>query len=440
MIVLPRLTQGMEQGRLATWRIRPGDTVRVGDVIADIETDKAIIELESTVDGVIAELLVAEGTDDVRVDTVLARLEGEPGRAGEPADLAQSTGSAQSTGPAQSAVPESSARPASAGAAAGVPAPSAAAATQPAGGRTRLFASPVARRLAHEARIDLAGIAGTGPRGRITKRDVEDAARGRAPGSPPTSEPRGLQPDGHDGPAWLAAQGIAPGSYVLTPLDPMRKAIARRLTESARDIPHFSLTVDLDVDALLAVRSQVNAARAHDGIKVSVNDMLVKAVAMALVEVPAANASWTPVGIATHRHADIAIAVAVDNGLITPIVRAAEQKTLLAIAQETAELATRARTRRLAPEQFQGGTFSISNLGMFGVRSFNSILNPPQGCILSVGAAERRPVVTDVGLAAGTVMSVTLTCDHRVVDGATGARFLAALRRLVQAPAALLIQ
>lgn len=429
MITLPRLAQGMEHGRLAAWRVKPGDHVRVGDVIAEIETDKAVVELGSTVEGVIAELLVAEGTDEVAVDTRLARLEGEPqgsGAATEPAGAAAEPAVA-ATEPAVAAGDPVAPRPGGAAA--------------PAAGRTRLFASPVARRMAHEAQIDLASIAGTGPRGRITKRDVESAARQGGRGLPTPADTRSAPPiDTGDGAAWLAAHGIAAGSYVLTPLDPMRKAIARRLTESARDIPHFSLAIDLDVDALLAVRSQVNAACAQEGTKVSVNDMLIKAVARALVEVPAANASYTPAGIATHRHADIAFAVALEGGLITPIVRAAEEKTLLAIARESADLAARARARRLAPDEFQGGTFSISNLGMFGVRGFNSILNPPQGCILSVGAAERRPVVTPDGLAAATLMSVTLTCDHRVVDGAVGARFLAAFRQLVQAPATLLIQ
>jgi pyruvate dehydrogenase E2 component (dihydrolipoamide acetyltransferase) len=300
---------------------------------------------------------------------------------------------------------------------------------------TRVFASPLARRLAAQGNIDLSAVKGTGPHGRIVKRDLEGAPTGvakPATASAPAAaaEPRKVQS--------LAQMGIPDGSYDLVPLDGMRKAIARRLTDSFRDVPHFPLTIDCRIDGLLAARTRVNALLEKDGVKVSVNDFVIKASAMALKAVPEANASYSPEGIAMHHHADVAMAVAIDGGLITPIIRKAETKTLSQIATESKDLAKRARDRKLKPEEFQGGTFSVSNLGMFGIKAFASIINEPQGAIMSVGAGEQRPVVINGQLAVATVMTVTLTCDHRVVDGAIGAKFLQVFKAMIEDPVTML--
>ncbi|MDQ3126218.1 MAG: 2-oxo acid dehydrogenase subunit E2, partial [Pseudomonadota bacterium] len=299
----------------------------------------------------------------------------------------------------------------------------------------RVFASPLARRLAVQGGIDLSAVKGTGPHGRIVKRDLEGAPAGAAKPAAAaaptaTSEARKVQS--------LAQMGIADGSYDLVPLDGMRKAIARRLTDSFRDVPHFPLTIDCRIDGLLAARVKVNALLEKDGVKVSVNDFVIKASAMALKAVPEANASYSPEGIAMHHHADVAMAVAIDGGLITPIIRKAETKTLSQIAAESKDLAKRARDRKLKPDEFQGGTFSVSNLGMFGIKSFASIINEPQGAIMSVGAGEPRPVVVNGQLAVATVMTVTLTCDHRVVDGAIGAKFLQVFKAMIEDPVTML--
>ena len=304
------------------------------------------------------------------------------------------------------------------------------------------MASPLARRLAQAAGLDLADIKGSGPHGRVIKVDV-DAARGKAPDAAPSAKPSSAPAPAASGAPrahqTLEQMGIAPGSYDLVPLDGMLKTVARRMTDSFRDIPHFPLTIDLEIDALLAARGKINAVLEKDGVKVSVNDMVIKAVAVALKRVPQANASYSPEGLAMHHHADIAMAVALDHGLITPIIRAAETKGLAQIATETKDLAARARDKKLKPEEFQGGTFSVSNLGMFGIKTFNSIINEPQGCIMSVGAGEQRPVVRNGELAIATVMSVTLTCDHRVVDGAIGARFLQAFKTLIEDPLTMIV-
>jgi pyruvate dehydrogenase E2 component (dihydrolipoamide acetyltransferase) len=298
----------------------------------------------------------------------------------------------------------------------------------------RVLASPLARRIAQQAGVDLSSIHGSGPHGRIIRRDVE-GLKGSAPRSAPAETrpaeaPRQVRS--------LEDMGIAPGSYDLTPLDGMRRTVARRMADSFRDVPHFPLTIDLEIDRLLEARARINALLDKEGVKVSVNDIVIKAAANALARVPEANASYTPEGIAMHHHADVAMAVALEHGLITPIVRAAETKGLAQIAQETKDLAERARARKLKPDEFQGGTFTVSNLGMFGVKTFASIINEPQGCIMSVGAGEKRPVVRGDALAIATVMSVTLTCDHRVVDGATGARYLAVFRAMIEEPLTML--
>jgi pyruvate dehydrogenase E2 component (dihydrolipoamide acetyltransferase) len=415
-ILMPALSPTMEEGTLAKWLVKEGDTVSSGDVIAEIETDKATMEVEAVDEGVVEAILVKAGTEGVKVNTPIARLKGE----GEAASPPKETKPAAVDAPAPKAVTQP-------------PAVQPAAKTT---GGSRVFASPLARRVAAQKGIDLAAVAGTGPHGRIVRADVDAAKPGQAPArtgtddfaKAPSAQVKSLE-----------SLGIPAGSYDLVPLDGMRRTIARRLTESFRDIPHFPLSVDLEIDRLLDARARINAALEKQGVKVSVNDLLIKACAAALKAVPEANASFTPEGIALHHHADIAVAVAIDGGLITPIIREAENRTLADISKSMKDLAERARTRKLKPEEFQGGTFSLSNLGMFGIKNFASIINEPQGCILSVGAGEKRPVVHGDQLAVATVMSVTLTCDHRVVDGAIGARFLQVFKALIEDPLTMLV-
>ncbi|MFN3522930.1 MAG: pyruvate dehydrogenase complex dihydrolipoamide acetyltransferase [Phenylobacterium sp.] len=423
-VLMPALSPTMEEGTLAKWHVKAGDTVSSGDVIAEIETDKATMEVEAVDEGVVEEILIAEGTEGVKVNTPIARLSGEG--AGVPP--ASDSGATPVKAEAQAPKPEP-ARPAAEPAEAAAPAP------KPAKREgTRIFASPLARRIAEQKGLDLAAIQGSGPHGRIIKRDVEAARPGAAaPASAvaPATAPRPVLS--------LQQMGIPEGSYDLIPLDGMRRTVARRMTDSFRDVPHFPLNVDLEIDRLLEGRGRINAMLEKQGVKVSVNDLVIKAAAIALKQVPEANASYSPEGIAMHHHADIAMAVAVEGGLITPIIRAAETKGLAQIAMEAKDLAERARSRKLKPEEFQGGTFSVSNLGMFGIKSFASIINEPQGCILSVGAGEKRPVVRSDRIEIATVMSVTLTCDHRVVDGATGARWLQAFKALVEDPITMIV-
>ncbi|KQW83799.1 pyruvate dehydrogenase complex dihydrolipoamide acetyltransferase [Brevundimonas sp. Root1279] len=415
-ILMPALSPTMEEGVLAKWHVKVGDTVKAGDVIAEIETDKATMEVEAVDEGEITDILVAEGSEGVKVNTPIARLKDE--------------GGAAAPAPKAAEAPKAAAAPAAPATA--QPAPAAAAPAKAAG--ARIFASPLARRLAAQAGLDLASIKGTGPHGRVVKRDVEGAGKGGAQPAAASAavgaEPRKVQS--------LAQMGIPDGSYDLVPLDGMRKAIARRLTDSFRDVPHFPLTIDCEIDGLLASRAKVNALLEKDGVKVSVNDFVIKASAMALKAVPEANASYSPEGIAMHHNADVAMAVAIDGGLITPIIRKAETKSLSQIATESKDLAKRARDRKLKPEEFQGGTFSVSNLGMFGIKAFASIINEPQGAIMSVGAGEQRPVVKNGQLAVATVMTVTLTCDHRVVDGAVGAKFLQVFKAMIEDPVTML--
>jgi pyruvate dehydrogenase E2 component (dihydrolipoamide acetyltransferase) len=428
-ILMPALSPTMEEGTLAKWHVKAGDTVKAGDVIAEIETDKATMEVEAVDEGVIEALLVDAGTENVKVNAVIARL------AGEGATFDTPPAAAAQDDVKKSPVAESkSPRPPEQGA----PAPvSKDAMPAPKVDGERVFASPLARRLAQAAGLDLKAIAGSGPHGRVIKADV-DAARGKASSSAKATEDKPVSAPARQAQS-LEQQGIAPGSYDLIPLDGMRKTIARRMTDSFRDVPHFPLTIDVEIDALLAARVKINAMLEKDGVKVSVNDLVIKAVATALRRVPEANASYTPEGIAMHHHADIAMAVAIDGGLITPIIRAAETKGLAQIATEAKDLAARARDKKLKPEEFQGGTFSISNMGMMGIKSFASIINEPQACIMSVGAGEQRPVVKDGQLAVATVMTVTLTCDHRVVDGAIGARFLQAFKPLIEDPLTMIV-
>ncbi len=426
-ILMPALSPTMEEGTLAKWHVKVGDTVKAGDVIAEIETDKATMEVEAVDEGVIEAILVDAGTENVKVNALIAKLAGE----------GESPAPAPKTEAPKAAVAAPAAAPAPAAAAPAAPAPSAPVAAD----GSRVFASPLARRLASAAGLDLKGIKGTGPHGRVVKTDVETAKSGApaakaAPSAAPASAPAAAEPRKVQS---LEQMGIPAGSYDLIPLDGMRKTIARRLTDSFRDVPHFPLTIDLEIDALLAARAKINSLLGDQGVKVSVNDIIIKAVAVALKRVPEANASYTPEGIAMHKHADIAVAVAIDGGLITPIVRAAETKGLAQISAEVKDLAARAKSKKLKPEEFQGGTFSVSNLGMFGIKAFASIINEPQGAIMSVGAGEQRPVVKDGQLAVATVMTVTLTCDHRVVDGAIGAKFLAAFKPLIEEPLTLIV-
>jgi pyruvate dehydrogenase E2 component (dihydrolipoamide acetyltransferase) len=421
-ILMPALSPTMEEGVLAKWHVKVGDTVSAGDVIAEIETDKATMEVEAVDEGEVLEILVEAGTEGVKVNTPIARLASD--------DAAPAPKKAE---PAKEEV-KAEAKPEPKPEAEAEKAEAPKATPAPAKDGEGIFASPLARRLAKDAGLDLKTLKGTGPHGRIVKADVESAGKGgtakSATATAATAEPRKVQS--------LAQMGIPDGSYDLIPLDGMRKAIARRLTDSFRDVPHFPLTIDCEIDGLLAARAQVNALLEPQGIKVSVNDFIMKAVAMALKAVPEANASYSPDGIAMHHHADVAMAVAIDGGLITPIIRKAETKSLAEIATESKDLAKRARDRKLKPEEFQGGTFSVSNLGMFGIKSFASILNEPQGAIMSVGAGEKRPVVRGDSLAVATVMTVTLTCDHRVVDGAIGARFLQAFKPMIENPVTML--
>jgi pyruvate dehydrogenase E2 component (dihydrolipoamide acetyltransferase) len=445
-VLMPALSPTMEEGTLAKWHVKVGDEVRSGDVIAEIETDKATMEVEAVDEGKVEALLVPEGSEGVKVNTPIARLAGEgesaaPAAAPPPPPPAKAETAAP---PPQSAAP--TALPAGEQKA---PAPAAAISSPVGGGGPRsggggqagerIFASPLARRIAEQKGIDLAAVQGSGPHGRIIKADVEAAQPGaaRAPAAaaaapqPAAAAPRQVLS--------LEQMGIPAGSYDLIPLDGMRRTVARRLTDSFRDIPHFPLNLDLEIDALLAARTKINTVLEKQGVKVSVNDLVLKAAAIALKQVPEANASFTPDGIAMHHHADIAMAVAVPGGLITPIIRQAELKGLAQIAAETKDLAERARTKKLKPEEYQGGTFSVSNLGMYGIRSFSSIINEPQGAILSVGVGEKRPVVRGDQLAIATVMTVTLTCDHRVVDGAVGAQWLQAFKALIEDPITMIV-
>jgi pyruvate dehydrogenase E2 component (dihydrolipoamide acetyltransferase) len=427
-ILMPALSPTMEEGTLAKWHVKKGDTVKSGDVIAEIETDKATMEVEAVDEGVIEDILVAEGTEGVKVNAPIARLSGE--------DSSASAAPAPTQSPAPTPPPSASPPPP----------PQTGEVSKPSTAKSdgqRIFASPLARRIAEQKGLDLSAVTGSGPHGRIVKADVDAAQPGpaKAPGAAPSAQP---QPASAPAAAprqvqSLEQQGIPAGSYDLIPLDGMRKTVARRMTESARDVPHFPLTIDIEIDALLAARTKINAMLEKSGVKVSVNDMVIKAAAVALMQVKEANASYTREGIAMHHHADIAMAVAVPGGLITPIIRAAQTKGLAQIAVEAKDLAERARTKKLKPEEFQGGTFSVSNLGMFGIKSFASIINEPQGAILSVGVGEKRAVVRGDQLAIATVMSVTLTCDHRVVDGATGARWLAAFKPLLEDPITMIV-
>ncbi len=461
-ILMPALSPTMEEGNLTKWLVAEGAEVSSGDVLAEIETDKATMEIEAVEEGVLTKILVAEGTAGVKVNAPIAVLLEEdedasvmdgyvsggsaPIAAPVPAETSQldsrlrtpgalpaGRGNERGGGEIEASQPETKTPP------------SKSAHTRDGGypdKSGRIKVSPLAKRIAKEKGLDLSAIKGSGPKGRIIKVDIENArlATTEAPTPPPipettTTELGPLRGGGAD---YLEKLGIPVGSYDLEPLDGMRRIIAKRLTESARDIPHFPLNIDCEIDALLSMRKELNT-QAPEGVKISVNDMLIRACAIALKQVPDANASFTPDGIAYHHNADVAVAVAIDGGLITPIIREAQNKGLSIISTEMKDLATRARDRKLKPQEFQGGTFSISNLGMMGIDSFQSIINPPQGMILSVGAGAQRPVVRDEEMTIATMMTVTLTCDHRVVDGANGAQWLSVFKRLIEKPVTMML-
>ncbi len=472
-ILMPALSPTMEKGNLAKWLKAVGDTVKAGDVIAEIETDKATMEVEAVDEGTLSAILVPAGTQDVAVNTPIAVItaEGEDvairhvgnGLTDGPEEQVTgidtgATGAAlASTTKVGNGAPATYAKVLHVGVGTGP----AAASTSPAGpppvtaSGERLFASPLARRVAKEMGLDLTKIAGSGPRGRIVLKDVEAAATAgtakagapapaaasvaapsAAPAAAPVALPTGPSED-------TIRKMFEPGSYEEIPHDGMRKTIAKRLMESKLTVPHFYLTVDVELDALMALREQINgAAPVKDGkpaYKVSVNDFVIKAMAVALQRVPDANVTWTDGAMLKHKHSDVGVAVAIPGGLITPVVRKAESKTITAISNEMKDFAARAKARKLKPEEYQGGSTAVSNLGMFGIKEFAAIINPPHATILAVGAGEKRVVVKGNAPAVVTAMTVTLSTDHRAVDGALGAEFLAAFRQLIENPMGMLV-
>ncbi|AZO57929.1 pyruvate dehydrogenase complex dihydrolipoamide acetyltransferase [Mesorhizobium sp. M1A.F.Ca.IN.020.30.1.1] len=450
-ITMPALSPTMEEGNLAKWLVKEGDHVAPGDVIAEIETDKATMEVEAVDEGTVAKLVVPAGTEGVKVNAVIAILAGEGEDAGAAAKSdggAAPKAEAPKADPAKAEAPKEAPKPAAAPAKA-EPAP---VANGHAGGE-RVFASPLARRIAKDAGVDVKGLSGSGPHGRVVKADVEAAiASGGAKAAPAGKAPAGA-PAGAPAPAPKPMSDdqvlklFAEGSYELVPHDNMRKTIARRLVEAKSTIPHFYLTLDCELDALLALRTQLNAAapmrKTEKGevpaYKLSVNDMVIKAMAMALMAVPDANASWTENAMVKHKHADVGVAVSIPGGLITPIIRHADEKTLSVISNEMKDLASRARSRKLKPEEYQGGTTAVSNLGMFGVKDFAAVINPPHATILAVGAGEERAIVKKGEIKIATMMSVTLSTDHRAVDGALGAELLGAFKRMIENPMGMLV-
>ena len=433
-ILMPALSPTMETGNLTKWNVKVGDAVKSGMVLAEIETDKATMEVEAVDEGVVAKLVVAEGTADVPVNAVIAILAEE----GEDVEVAASAAEGGAPAPAKADAPkaEEKAKPE----APKVYAPK----TEAAKADERVFASPLARRVAKEKGLDLKSVKGSGPKGRIILRDVESAeAAPKAAAPAPQAQAATPAPKPAGAGEEMTLKLFDPNSYELIPHDGMRKTIARRLTESKQTVPHFYVTVDVELDALLALRKDINdAAPTIDdkpAYKVSVNDMVIKAYALALKAVPDAHVSWTDGGMLKHKHADVGVAVSIPGGLITPIVRKADEKSLSTISNEVKDLAKRAKDRKLKPEEYQGGTTSVSNLGMFGVKDFAAVINPPHATILAVGAGEQRAVVKGGQLAVATVMSVTLSTDHRAVDGALGAELLKAFKGFIEKPMSMLV-
>src|SRR5712675_1873295 len=425
-ILMPALSPTMEKGNLAKWLKKEGDKVKSGDVIAEIETDKATMEVEAVDEGTIAKILVPEGTQDVPVNDVIAVLAGDgedvkaagAGAASAPPKAAPTA----QTPAAAKPVPIAAAPAAKAAApAAAAPAPQAAAPASPTNGHARIFSSPLARRLAKEAGIELARINGSGPHGRIVARDVEESMSDKQ---------------------ILAL--FEPGSYEIVPHDGMRRTIAQRLTASVQTIPHFYLTIDCDIGKLLTAREEINKQAPTDKdkkplYKLSVNDFVIKAMAVALQKIPNCNVSWTDGGMLKHKHSDVGVAVAMPGGLITPIIRKAETKSLSKISGEMKDFAARARARKLKPEEYHGGTTAVSNLGMYGINHFTAVINPPHATILAVGTSEERAVVRNGKIEAAHMMSVTLSCDHRAIDGALGAELIGAFKMLIENPVMMMV-
>ena len=423
-VLMPALSPTMTEGTLAKWLKAEGDKIESGDIIAEVETDKATMEIEAIDDGVVGKILIAEGTEAIPINTPIAVIleEGEDASAME--GLASPSNGVQASEPAAESDPAPAPTETP-------PAAPAAAAPPPSAARKngeRIFASPLARRMAEQAGLDLAALSGSGPRGRIVKRDIEAAVAA-----------------GVSAPAATRAPVVAPAPVSLpadaavteVPNTNMRKVIAKRLSESKQTVPHFYLTIDCEIDRLLEMRKDLNGR--SDAYRISVNDFVIRAVALALRKVPAANAVWTDAATLLYNTVDVSVAVAVDGGLITPVVRNADTKGLAAISAEMKDFAARAREGKLMPEEYQGGGFSVSNLGMFGIREFSAIINPPQSGILAIGAGEQRPVVKDGALAVATVMTCSLSGDHRVIDGAVGAEFLAAYKALIEDPLTMLL-
>jgi pyruvate dehydrogenase E2 component (dihydrolipoamide acetyltransferase) len=437
---MPALSPTMEEGTLAKWHVKEGDAISAGDIIAEIETDKATMEIESIDDGIMGEILVPEGTEGVKVNATIGTIfeDGET-----KADVTEKPApvSAQSE-PVTPSAPPPAVAPVVAAAA---PVQAAAPPPAPSSGRERVFASPLAKRLAEQQGIDLSTLQGTGPRGRIVKSDIEKAGQFAPAKAAPTDrvEPQPVQSPTEITPVTPrpVPAPIPAGDYIEVPLDSIRKIVAARLTESKQTVPHFYLTIECQIDRLLDLRRELNAKSpdGEAGYKISVNDFIIRASALALKKVPDANASWTDKALLKYLHADIAVAVAIEGGLITPVIRQAEFKGLSVIANEMKDLGERARNRKLMPEEYQGGSFSISNLGMYGIKEFSAVINPPHGAILAVGAGEERPVVQDGALAVATMMNVTLSCDHRVIDGAVGATFLAAFKGYIEDPLTMML-
>ena len=427
-ILMPALSPTMEEGTLAKWLVKEGDEVKSGDIIAEIETDKATMEFEAVDEGIIGKIVIAEGTEGVKVNSLIAILveEGE--------EVPAAGASAPAAAPA-AAAPVAAAAPAAA-----APAPAA-----PAKDGNRVFASPLARRIAGQKGLDLSAIAGSGPRGRIVKSDVEGATaapKAAAPAAVATEAPKAAAP------AATVAQGPSTDAVLKmyestafeeVKLDGMRKTIAARLTEAKQSVPHFYLRRDIELDDLLAFRAQLNAKLGDRGVKLSVNDFIIKACALALQQIPEANAVWAGDRVLKFKNSDVAVAVAIEGGLFTPVLKNSDSKSLSALSAEMKDLAKRARDRKLAPHEYQGGSFAISNLGMFGIDNFDAIINPPHSGILAVGAGVKKPVVgADDQIKVATVMSVTLSVDHRVIDGALGAQLLEAIKANLENPIAML--
>jgi pyruvate dehydrogenase E2 component (dihydrolipoamide acetyltransferase) len=448
-ILMPALSPTMEKGNLAKWLKKEGDKVKSGDVIAEIETDKATMEVEAVDDGTLAKIVVPEGTQDVPVNDVIAVLasEGEdvkaagagakPTASSAPPPKAEAPAAAKpAPAPAQSPA-KAPAPPAAA------PTPQAAAPSPRSNGHGRIFSSPLARRLAKEAGIELARINGSGPHGRVIARDVEEAKSGKglkAPAAAPSSAPA-IAPSMSDKQILALFE---PGSYEIIPHDGMRRTIAQRLTASVQTIPHFYLTMECHIGLLVEAREQINAAAPKDkdgkpAYKLSVNDFVIKALALALQRIPNANVSWTESGMLRHKHSDVGVAVAMPGGLITPIIRKAETKPVSVISAEMKDFAARARARKLKPEEYQGGTTAVSNLGMYGINHFTAVINPPHATILAVGTGEERPIVKHGKIEVAQMMSVTLSCDHRAVDGALGAELLGAFKLLIENPVLMVV-